>query len=158
MLYLISNVDTCVYFHWNYLSTAPGRLKENPNIYEFMTFSRYLPIINISNIYWGYWSVSGRVIVKRICTLFPWIRVSYLPPTTFAFHKIFFICRSTIALFISRKFSVWVCVPFSVYLRIWQTNMSKKILSWVKPYPELALEGDGVFCKPCGKMVSLYNF
>lgn len=33
--------------------------------------------------------------------------------------------------------------------------MSDKILSWIKPYPELVLDGHKVFCKACGKIVSI---
>jgi len=32
--------------------------------------------------------------------------------------------------------------------------MSDKILLWIKPYPELVLDGDKVFCRACGKIVS----
>lgn len=32
--------------------------------------------------------------------------------------------------------------------------MSDKILSWIKPYPELILDGHKVFCRACCKIVS----
>lgn len=33
--------------------------------------------------------------------------------------------------------------------------MSDKILSWIKPYSELVLDRDKVFCRACGKIVSI---
>lgn len=30
-----------------------------------------------------------------------------------------------------------------------------KVLSWIKGYPQLVVDGDGVFCKACSKTVSL---
>lgn len=32
---------------------------------------------------------------------------------------------------------------------------NNKILTWIKPYPELVLDKDKVFCRACGKIVSI---
>lgn len=32
---------------------------------------------------------------------------------------------------------------------------NNKILTWIKPYPELVLDEDKVFCRACGKIVSI---